>query len=68
MAIEVHWFGFGCLGCFCKFWGVARDRGEALAPGTGPEDLDVLDFATPQLRRISAGGSYLQVNFLNPPT
>lgn len=67
MAIEVHWFGFGCLGCLCRLWGGGRGRGEALASGTCSEDMDVLDFATPQLRGIGTGGSYLQVNFLNPP-
>lgn len=67
MAIEVHWFGFGCLGCLCRLWGGGRGRGEALASGTCSEDMDVLDFATPQLRGIGTGGSNLQVNFLNPP-
>lgn len=67
VAIEVHWFWFGCLGGLCKLWGGSRGRGEALSPGTDSEDMDILDFATPQLRGIGTGGSYFQVDFLNPP-
>lgn len=66
-AVEVHWFGFGCLGCFGRLWGDSRGGGEVLAPGTGFEDMDILDFAAPQLRGIGTSGSYLQVDFLNPP-
>lgn len=67
VAIEVHWFWFGCLGGLCKLWGGSRGRREALSPRTDSEDMDILDFATRQLRGIGTGGSYFQVNFLNPP-
>lgn len=66
-AVEVHRFGFCCLGCLGGLWGDGRGGGEALAPGTGFEDVDVLDPATLKLRWIGTGGSYLQVDFLNPP-
>lgn len=66
MAVEVHWFGFGRLGCLCRLWGDGGGRRQALASGTGSEDMYVLDFAAPQLRGVGTGGTYLQVNFLNP--
>lgn len=66
-AVEGHRFGFGCLRCFGGPWGDCWGSGEALAPRTGFEDIDVLDLATPQLRGIGTGSSYLQVDFLNPP-
>lgn len=66
-AVEVHWFGFSCLGCLGGLWGDSRAGGEALAPRTGFEDVDVLDPAALQLRGIGTCGSYLQVDFLNPP-
>ncbi len=66
-AVEVHWFGFVRLGCLCRLWCDGRGGWEALTPGTGFEDVDILDFAAPQLRGISTGSSDLQVDFLNPP-
>lgn len=66
MAIEVHWFGFGRLGCLCRLWGGGGGRRQALASGTGSEDMYILDFAPPQLGGVGTGGTYLQVNFLNP--
>lgn len=63
----MHRLGFGCLWRLGGLWGDVRGGGETLAPGTGFEDVDVLDFATPQLRGIGTGGSYLQVDLLNPP-
>lgn len=67
MAIEVHWFGLGCLGCLCRFWGGGRGRGEALASRAPSEDVDILDFTAPELGGIGTGGSYLQIYFLDPP-
>lgn len=66
-ALAVHWFGFGCPGGLGGLWGDSRGGGEALAPGTSPEDVDVLDLATTQLGGIGTSGSYLQVDFFNPP-
>lgn len=66
-AVEVHWFRFGCLRRLSRLRGGRRRRGEALSSGAGFEDVDVLDPATSQLGGIGTGGSYLQVDFLNPP-
>lgn len=66
-AVEVHWFGFGCLWCLGGLLSDGRSGWEALAPRTGSKDVDILDFAALQLRGIGTGGSYLQVDFLNPP-
>lgn len=63
----MHWFGFCCLGCLGGLRGNRRGKGEVLSSGTRPENVYVFDFATPQLRRVGTGGSYLQVDFLNPP-
>lgn len=59
--------GFGGLGRHGGLRGGGRGSGEALAPGTRPEGVDVLHPATAQLGGVGAGGSYLQVDFLNPP-
>lgn len=65
----MHRFGFVCLWRLGRFGGRGEGGcGEALAPGTRSEDVDVLDFASLQLRWIGAGGSHFQVHFLNPPT
>lgn len=65
----MHRFGLVCLWCFGRFWGGGEGGcGEALAPRTRSEDMDILDFAPLQLRWIGAGGSHFQVNFLNPAT
>ena len=63
----MHRFGFGGLGRLGGLRGDGRRGGEALATGTGLEDVDVLDPAALQLGGVGAGGSYLQVDLLNPP-
>lgn len=63
----MHGLGFGRLGRLGGLWGDGRRRGQVLAPGTGSEDVDVLDFATLELRWVGTGGTDLQVDFLNPP-
>lgn len=66
MAAEVHWLGFGGLGCLRGLGVSGRRRRESLASRTGSEHVYVLDLATLQLRRVGTGGAYLQVHFLNP--
>lgn len=67
VAVRVHRFGLGCFGHLGGHLGYSRSVGKTLSSGTGLEDVDVLDPATPQLRGIGTSGSYLQVDFLNPP-
>lgn len=66
VATEVHWFGFGGLGRLGGLWVSRRRRRQSPPSRTGSEHVHVLDFATPQFRRVGTGGPYLQVNFLNP--
>ena len=65
--IGVRWFGFGGP----RFLGWLRGAGgrgrETLSARAGLEDVYILDPSTPHFRRIGTGGSYLKVNFLNPP-
>lgn len=63
-AVEVCWFGFRGLGCL---WGEGGGGREALTPRAGHEDVNILDPATLDLRGVCAGGTHLQVDFLNPP-
>lgn len=67
IAVEVHWFGFGCLGCLGRLRGDSRGRGKTLSTGAGLESVDIFDLSTPHFRGIGTGGSYLEVDFLNPP-
>ena len=62
----------------CRFWlgglgrpgGLGAERGgvqQALSARAGPEDVDVLHAAAPDLRGVGAGGPHLQVDPLDPP-
>lgn len=69
MGAQMHRFGFVCLRCLGSFCGGGDgSSGEALAPRTRSEDVDILDLAPLQLRWVGAGGSHFQVDFLHPST
>ena len=61
-----------------RFWlgglgrpgGLGPERGgvqQALSTRAGPEDVDVLHAAAPDLRGVGTGGPHLQVDLLDPP-